>query len=498
VTAIENRVSTEMYAYLEPSQRLAGLIDAAVDGRPVLQGMAEAEALARRGLVTIPSATGMSYADPAGNFFHVREEDDGMIEDKLIERGEPAPRVTLTKRAPDGTTLSTRNVANDPYDARQRPWYIEAVKAMKPVWTDTYQNLTLHRPAISYSVPRFDKDGKLLTVVGIDIEVDDLCIFLSKLRIGTTGKAYIIDRTGRIVAFPSANWKPANTEGMKPPRMDQIGDDVLERAYLRMEVEGYGRKVIEIGDKRVIVSAEPVKMLTGRDWLVLIVVPESDFVGFVTNSSLVALVMLLAIVAIVVALAGLLGWRNVVAGRRVAMATQRQQALEAHSRALVEIGRKLADKSALQADLRTATETAAETFGAKYAAIWRLSEDRQALACADRYERDAKYHATRATLRRDNVPVLFSALEEGAVIDTVGDPGDPRAVELAATYLAPMGVKSIYVAPIMLAGQAVGMLTVVDPEAGERAAGLAAFCDALAILLALKFAGAPSAAAASP
>ena len=37
VTAIETRISTEMYSYLEPSQKLAELIDVDVDGRPVFQ-----------------------------------------------------------------------------------------------------------------------------------------------------------------------------------------------------------------------------------------------------------------------------------------------------------------------------------------------------------------------------------------------------------------------------------------------------------------------------
>jgi hypothetical protein len=46
------------------------------------------------------------------------------------------------------------------------------------------------------------------------------------------------------------------------------------------------------------------------------------------------------------------------------------------------------------------------------------------------------------------------------------------------------------VAPIVLGGQAIGMLSVEDPQGGERAAGLATFCDALAVLLALRFAGA--------
>jgi hypothetical protein len=490
VTAIETRVSTEMYSYLEPSQRLAELIDADVEGQPVFEGKSAAEAFARHALATIPSATGLGYADAEGNFLYVRRNDDGSIDDKLIDRRNGAHRVTWTKRTPGGDVLSTEEVPTDTFDPRQRPWYVDAARARKPVWTNTYLNMTLRRPAISHVIPRFGKDGKLLTVISVDIELDDLCAFLSQLKIGITGKAYIIDRTGRIVAFPSANWMPANAEDVPAPRLDGIGDPVLTRAYDRMRVEGFGRKVLDIGNRRVIISSEPVKMLAGHDWLVLIVVPESDFIGFVTHSSLVVLAISVAIVAIILGLAGLLGWRNVLAGRRVALATARQQALEDRTSAFVDVGRKMTSSEPAGRDTKTVIETAAEACAAKRAAIWRLSDDRKILSCEDYYDRAARDHAAGLTIHRDEVPVLFEALDDGAVIDTIGAGSDKRAVKLAATYLRRLDISSIYIAPIMLGGRPIGMLSVEDPQGGERAAGLPAFCDALAILLALKFGGA--------
>jgi hypothetical protein len=230
-------------------------------------------------------------------------------------------------------------------------------------------------------------------------------------------------------------------------------------------------------------------MLADHDWLVLLVVPEADFISFVTDSSLVALAMSVVIVAIIVGLAGLLGWRNLVAGRRVAIAALRQRALEERARALIEVGRRMSDRTAPQAGLQTATETAAEACGAKSVAIWLLSQDRRVLSCKDYYERDAKYHSARPAIHRDEVPALFAALDDGALIDTVGAPTDQRAVDLAASYLRPLRIDEIYIAPIMVGREPIGMVSVEDPQGGEQAAGVAAFCNALAILLALKLAG---------
>jgi len=83
--------------------------------------------------------------------------------------------------------------------------------------------------------------------------------------------------------------------------LDDLGDPILARAYSRLRVEGYGRQVLDFGDRRIIVSSEPVSMMTDRNWVVLIVVPETDFLGFVSDSAVAALVMSVLVVLIVAA-----------------------------------------------------------------------------------------------------------------------------------------------------------------------------------------------------
>jgi adenylate cyclase len=73
-------------------------------------------------------------------------------------------------------------------------------------------------------------------------------------------------------------------------------------------------------------------------------------------------------------------------------------------------------------------------------------------------------------------------------IDTADAHRDRRTAELHAAYLAPLDINNVHISPIMLNGRAAGMLCVEDPRRGDRAAGMAPFCDALAILLALRFA----------
>src|SRR5262249_42667605 len=125
----------------------------------------------------------------------------------------------------------------------------------------------------------------------------------------------------------------------KAPTLDELGDPVLTRAYNLLRVQGYGRQVLDFGDNRIIVSSEPVKMLAGRDWLVLIIGPETDFVGFVSQSAVATLVMSVLVVVIVAGLSILLAWRSVSAERRANAAAANRHELETRSRTFVELAR---------------------------------------------------------------------------------------------------------------------------------------------------------------
>jgi adenylate cyclase len=489
ITAIDRRVAVQTRAYLAPAQQFLELADSAAAGRGVFEGNPEVERFALHALGGIGPAAAFSYADPEGNFLYVLRNAQGGFDTKTVDRRNGGHHVTWVRRDSEGKVVATEEVPDDTFDPRIRPWYQGAEETKKPYWTDTYLFFTLQKPGITFSIPHFDADGKLQTVLGVDIELATLCAFLEQLGIGVSGKAMIIDRTGRVVAYPSDNWLPANKPDVQAPMLDELGDPVLIRAYNRLRIEGYGRKVLDFGDRRIIVSSEPVSMLTGRDWVVLIVVPESDFVGFVTDSGLAALIMSIIVVLIVAALSGMLAWRNVAAERRISAAATLQSALETRTRTFVELARASGPADGAEAEgLESAAETAAAACSAKRVAVWRLSPDRTALLCEDCFDQVANDHTTGMELHRDQLPDLFASLGNGAPIDVADASSDRRTSGLFESYLAPLGISSIYIVPIISRGRLLGMLTVEDPQRGDHAASLVAFCDALTVVLALRYA----------
>ncbi|MGD9878662.1 MAG: cache domain-containing protein [Reyranella sp.] len=490
ITAIDRRVAVQMESYFAPAQQFLELADEAGAGRSVPSGAREVLRFARHALATVTAATAFSYADPEGNFLFVIRNDKGSFDSKLVERQGEKRTVAWTRRDAQGKVVSVESDQADTFDPRTRPWYLGAERTKKPYWTDTYPFFTLKKPGITVSVPHFDADGKLQTVMAVDIELANLCAFLKQLDVGKNGNAFILDRSGRIVAYPSDDWLPVDRPDAKAPMLDELGDPLMTRIFNHLRVAGFGRQVLTFDDQHVIVSSEPVSMITDKNWVVVIVVPETDFVGFVADSAFATLLMSGLVVLIVAGLSGLLAWRSVAADRTVTAAAARQQALEARTRTFVELARTSGPTDGSEdVGLAGALETAATACAGKRVAVWRLNSDRTSLLCEDCFDRTVHDHTSGMELHRDQMPDLFAALGNGEPIDAQ-DASQGRTADLFVAYLKPLGTTSVYIVPIVSNGRLTGMITVEDPARGEHTASMVEFCDALAVVLALRYAAA--------
>lgn len=85
-------------------------------------------------------------------------------------------------------------------DATQRPWYTDAVKAGKVVWSEPYVDLATGKNCITISAPIIEK-RELIGVISLDLFLTDLTKFIEDVKIGQTGRAILVDlNTGNIIA----------------------------------------------------------------------------------------------------------------------------------------------------------------------------------------------------------------------------------------------------------------------------------------------------------
>lgn len=95
---------------------------------------------------------------------------------------------------------------NKPFDARVRPWYKAAVTAGEPIWSEIYADFASHLPTITASTPVYSAtDRSLLGVCATDVFLpSEMSRFLASLQIGKTGSAFILERSGQLIATSTA------------------------------------------------------------------------------------------------------------------------------------------------------------------------------------------------------------------------------------------------------------------------------------------------------
>ncbi|MBD1806092.1 response regulator [Microcoleus sp. FACHB-SPT15] len=172
------------------------------------------------------------------------------------------------------------------YDSRVRPWYKAAVAAKKPAWSQVFPQFSTKGLNIAAVQPIYDKQNKLQGVVSIGVHLSKVGDFLQSLKIGKTGQAFIIERSGLLVAtstteplFRINNDKQErlNAANSSNPLTQATAKYLLAKFGNFNQIKDSQPLEFDIDGKRQFVQVLPLLDNKGLDWLIVVVVPESDF-----------------------------------------------------------------------------------------------------------------------------------------------------------------------------------------------------------------------------
>ena len=172
------------------------------------------------------------------------------------------------------------------YDSRVRPWYKAAVNAKKPAWSQVFPQFSTKGLNIAAVQPIYDKQNTLQGVVSIGVHLSKVGDFLQSLKIGKTGQAFIIERSGLLVA--TSTTEPLfRINNDKQERLNAVdSSNLLTQATAKYLLAKFGNfnqikdsqpLEFDIDGKRQFVQVLPLLDNKGLDWLIVVVVPESDF-----------------------------------------------------------------------------------------------------------------------------------------------------------------------------------------------------------------------------
>lgn len=197
---------------------------------------------------------------------------------------------------------------NKNVDIRQRPWYKETVQRARPTWSKAYFALVEPRLLISYTTPIYEKNSqKLEGMVMTTLILESLGKFLRDLKISKSGEVIIVDSSGYLIA--TSTQEPLfriESNKKKVMRMAEsnnivtknIADYLLKNWGKLQNIRSIDNLQISINKQKYFLSVQSYKNGEGIDWLIIIAIPEADFMEKINaNNQQTILFSLLALLA---------------------------------------------------------------------------------------------------------------------------------------------------------------------------------------------------------
>ncbi|WP_199247927.1 ATP-binding protein [[Phormidium] sp. ETS-05] len=193
------------------------------------------------------------------------------------------------------------------YDPRRRSWYEIAATTGKPKWSEIYVMQTTNRLSIAANQPIYSSGGARLGVVSVDLALTEINSFLNQLQVGQTGQTFIVDRSGLLVASSTDKklfLNPSETTSQR--RQAVASESPLIQATAKYLIDKFGQLDriqtsqqlnFSIDGKQQFLQVTPIADNSGIDWLIVVVIPEADFMAQIyANTRKTILLCLLALV----------------------------------------------------------------------------------------------------------------------------------------------------------------------------------------------------------
>jgi len=208
-------------------------------------------------------------------------------------------------RQSDGAFIQSNSRLQLPpgYDPRARGWYKQAVAANGFVLTDPYVDAFTGKFCVTMAAPVM-KNNQLQGVVGVDVYLDSLQQFISQVRVGQKGYAYIVNDQGTIVAHPNSNYPGLN---MTNPTDDQLKKAGLSRETFNRTFQPLWQQLQkgESGELNYINSTHNLPVfghfaaVPGFPWKIVYVANDQEVAsavnGLFAKSALIGVLIILAV-----------------------------------------------------------------------------------------------------------------------------------------------------------------------------------------------------------
>ena len=192
----------------------------------------------------------------------------------------------------------------------QEGWYAETMRLGQPSWTPIYQWETApYTLSVAIAHPVYNQAGEMIGSIATEQPLSEIGDFLRTLDVTPSGQKFILERNGTLVAS-SSNEDPYTLVDGKPERLQATdSSEPFIRSTANHLVARFGdlNSITEpqqidfwFEGQHQFVQVTPWQDELGLDWLMVVVMPESDFMEQINANTRTTII--LCLMALLVAL----------------------------------------------------------------------------------------------------------------------------------------------------------------------------------------------------
>ena len=235
------------------------------------------------------SVRAIYLGDETGKFIYSKRE-EGKFYSKEVKETPERKTYTLNRLGQKQELIRI-----DKYDPRIRPWYINTLKTRTNNWSKIY-TFTGGELGITAAGLLKDSRGNVEGIVGVDLVLSGINRFLQSIEISENGQVFILERNGYLVATSTGETPftyDSVTEREKRLRANN-SQNKLVRATTKHITEYFStlervnrlqQLEFKLNRKNQLVQIVPYRDELGLDWLIVVVMPEADFMAEIESNT---------------------------------------------------------------------------------------------------------------------------------------------------------------------------------------------------------------------
>jgi PAS domain S-box-containing protein len=309
---VGDRIQEHLRTYLETPQLINKInLDAVESGTLSLKDFNQIQRQFWAEQRFLESVTAVYYASEAQEFVSIAKFAPGLSYLSTLKQAERGLRYNHLLNAHGQINPLTAQRSH--YDPRIHPWYTAAKKAGRSVWSPIFQQPLNSRVAISFASPLFEPTGQFKGVLVSELPLEEVSKFLQKLDISPGGQAFLVERSGELVAtstsetpfrlkLPQQNAVQQKRFRVPATRsqnfLTQSTADYLKDEFDTLHAIAQPKNLSFVENhQRNFVRVVPYQDKAGLDWLIVVVVPEADFIADINHSNQVTIQLMIAALA---------------------------------------------------------------------------------------------------------------------------------------------------------------------------------------------------------